>query len=196
MLTETDNFSGFFAQNINFFKLKFRVFLKGNVEQVSWKHHSETLLTVEDGVSVDEFVPVMAVPDLDERGGLYADVLLVDGVVENEFVVDEFFDELGFFDLSVVLVDWDFVGLDEVEVLFLDLSSEDLGGWVCAEALILQAPDWVIHDFLSHSIQLFIMFIIFVILEKYHHQLPLSLLLLFFRLSFNSFAAPDVKFYV
>ena len=35
MLTETDNFSGFFAQNINFFKLKFRVFLKGNVEQVS-----------------------------------------------------------------------------------------------------------------------------------------------------------------
>ena len=34
MLAETDNFSGFFAQNINFFKLKFRVFLEGNVEQV------------------------------------------------------------------------------------------------------------------------------------------------------------------
>ena len=96
---------------------------------------------MKDGMSMDKFIPVMAVSNLDEGGGLYADVLLVDGVIENQFVVDEFFNELGFFYLSVVLVDGYFVGLDEVEVFFLDLGAEDLGGWVCAEALILQAPD-------------------------------------------------------
>lgn len=96
---------------------------------------------IEDGVGMYEFVPVMAVSDLDEGGGLNADVLLVDGVVENEFVVDKLFDELGFFELSVVLVDRYFVGLDEVEIFFLDLGAEDLGGWVCAEALILQVTD-------------------------------------------------------
>lgn len=36
-----------------------------------------------DGMSVDKFVPVVAVPDFEKRRSQDADVVLIDGVVEN-----------------------------------------------------------------------------------------------------------------
>jgi hypothetical protein len=56
-------------------------------------------------VGVDEFVPVLSVSDFEKGRCEDANVVLIDGIVEDKFVVDKFLDELGFLRLGVVLID-------------------------------------------------------------------------------------------
>lgn len=88
-------------------------------------------------MGVDQFVPVVPISDVQEGRSEDADVVLVDGVVQDQFVVDQFFDELGLLGLAVVLVDRNLVRLNEVEKLALNFRPESLLRWIGAEAFVV-----------------------------------------------------------
>lgn len=94
------------------------------------------------GVGVNEFVPVLSVSDFQKGRCEDANVVLIDGIVEDKFVVDKFLDELGFLRLGVVLIDWNLVGLNEVEKLSLDFCPQGLALGVGAEAFVVDLPSW------------------------------------------------------
>ena len=51
----------------------------------------DTVFYMYDGIDVYDITPVLPVSDFDEGGGMGANVVLVDGVVLDEVVEDEFF---------------------------------------------------------------------------------------------------------
>ena len=56
-------------------------------------------------MNMNYFIPVESVSDFDKGRGENANVVSVDGIVENGLIVDQLLDKLRFLGLSIVLVD-------------------------------------------------------------------------------------------
>lgn len=77
----------------------------GEKDKMFIEKEDGTAVLLGDRVGVDQFVPVVAIPDLQKRRSQYADVVLVDDVVKDEFIVDQLLDELRPLGFAVVLID-------------------------------------------------------------------------------------------
>jgi len=86
---------------------------------------------------MNKLIPVMTIPDLDECGSLDTNILMVDRIVKDKLVVNEFFDELRLSHLTVMLIDRYLVGLYKIEIFVLNLCTQNIGNGVSTETLIL-----------------------------------------------------------
>lgn len=111
---------------------------KGQINEVLIKDEKRSRVLFGDRMSVYQLVPVVTVPNLEEGWSEDAYVMLVDGIVEDEFIVDQLFDELRSFGFPVVLIDRDFIRLHEVEKLAFYVCAKHLSLRVSAEPLVVK----------------------------------------------------------
>lgn len=66
-----------------------------------------------------------SVSNLNEGRRVYTYIVLIDTVIQNNTVVDEFFTELWLITVAVVLIHRYLIGLHDVEILSLHLSTQN-----------------------------------------------------------------------
>jgi hypothetical protein len=81
-----------FSFYVDLLKDEIVMLLLGNIETVMIEYHMLGIFALfVKRMGIDNIFPMFSISDLDEGIGVYADVMLIDAVIVDDFVVDEFF---------------------------------------------------------------------------------------------------------
>lgn len=101
-------------------------------------------------MSIKNVLPMPSISNLDKGRRVYANVMLVNAVIQNNSIVNELFTKLWLITVTMVLIHRYFIGLHNVQVFCLHFSTKNFWCCIIAESMIVKFSPLLRRSLLYH----------------------------------------------